>query len=155
MNLKEKILRSRFLPFLDNLRYAWATIVALCSQQLSVNLIYQRILDSKTDHRMAQKTNCLSLFCSRSKFLLKPYRHLRLVNVLFNFLHTYFFSKSNILIVAGQVRKNTQIGCKNVTWIMSHDVSFCDFLLCRVSNEQNVRSYLYKTPNQPSTSCTW
>jgi hypothetical protein len=32
--LKEKILRSSFLPFLDDLRYAWATIVALCSQGL-------------------------------------------------------------------------------------------------------------------------
>ena len=31
---KEKILRSRFLPFLDNFKYAWATIVALCSQGL-------------------------------------------------------------------------------------------------------------------------
>jgi hypothetical protein len=34
MCLKEKILRSRFLPFLDDLRYAWATIVALYSQGL-------------------------------------------------------------------------------------------------------------------------
>jgi hypothetical protein len=34
MCLKEKILRSRFLPFLDDFRYAGATIVALCSQGL-------------------------------------------------------------------------------------------------------------------------
>jgi hypothetical protein len=35
MCLKEKILRSRFLPFLDDFRYAGATIVALCSQGLT------------------------------------------------------------------------------------------------------------------------
>jgi hypothetical protein len=34
MCLKEKILRSRFLPFLNDFRYARATIVALCSQGL-------------------------------------------------------------------------------------------------------------------------
>jgi hypothetical protein len=39
MCLKEKILRSRFLPFLNDFRYARATIVALCSQGLTNNIL--------------------------------------------------------------------------------------------------------------------
>jgi hypothetical protein len=35
MCLKEKILQSSFLPFLNDFRYARATIVALCSQGLN------------------------------------------------------------------------------------------------------------------------
>jgi hypothetical protein len=43
MYLKKKILRSRFLPFLNDFRYARATIKALCSRGLTTTLPNQRI----------------------------------------------------------------------------------------------------------------
>jgi hypothetical protein len=52
MCLKEMILRSDFLSFSDDFRYAWATIVALCSQGLTQGLtdnIYLKMSEYEFD----------------------------------------------------------------------------------------------------------
>ena len=55
MCLKEKILRSRFLPFSNDLRYARATIVALFSQGLSFTGPRNPLERKHAGHVQAQK----------------------------------------------------------------------------------------------------
>ena len=47
---KDKILRSRFLPFLNDFRFAWATIMALCSQGLRKPLYSWWLVASLVTH---------------------------------------------------------------------------------------------------------
>ena len=53
MYLKQKIPRSSFLSFFDDFRYAGATIVALCSQGLSI--YYLLILKKKRENLETRK----------------------------------------------------------------------------------------------------